>query len=711
MLIASPKFLPDESPTSVLLRAADLNGWPTVQSMLIICRPLAPALDTALRSRERYVQYATRLGIDVPEKFGPYPSMRVYGERGVELPSGAGLPEWSFRPGGSALCPICLSEDEHPYLRCLWQIKICRTCPDHGCLLVESCEKCNEPLTWNRPAPHRCRCGFDLRDATRVCGDHDIARAIRDLISAGAHDRLNVFVRSYCVYVDALGIVGDSVAQDCLLRELYEGGDAIAAMLRAKITSTVSAEHPRLALLPVLKATHLKELAQSLLHELSDLVIPEQSENPPVGEIKLSDAAIALGISDPQMLILLCKERALEIAQFKLTPRGIMSGAAISRASCDALLRKLWRRPSDVLRPTQTRAPTALLIDFILNLLRHPTDNAGYDLEKGLSSLRMLATEKPLDSNETLGVRLEEFATYEKAAALLGVGKYLIPSLVKLGRLSGAVDPTFPVRKIVSRKSIAAFNKNYICSVKLARELGMKSTGYFVTKLKAAGILPVGGPDIDGSMVCILRRADLSSMDLLGVMSDKSKGRCVVRCPDRGDMLVHKKEKTISLVAVTKALMITLAQAKKLVNRSLLCRVQTPSLKVMVSQKSFDAFSEKWWDENLIDRHDAAAMVGERARQFIMRWVASGIVKTEDLGLRICVRLNDIEHIQMIKRRYVLATDCQKMWLVGRYELPNLEKRGLIHPIRLGLYRQARLYSRHEVERLLGPIRAKMDEV
>lgn len=706
MLIASPKFLPDESPASILLRAADLNGWPTVRSMLILCRPLAPTLSAALRSRERYVQYATSLGIEVPDKFGPYPGMRVYGENGVELPSGAGLPEWSFRLGGSALCPICVSEDEHPYLRFIWQIRICRTCPDHGCLLVESCEVCDEPLTWNRPAPHRCRCGFDLRDATRAYGNRDIALSIRDLISSGAHDRLNIFIRSYCAYVDALGIVGNPVAQDDLLRELYKGGGAIAAMLRAKVTMTASDEHPRLTLLPALRVKHLRGLAQSVLRELNDLTIPAQSENPPSGEITLTDAAVVLGISDPQILILLCKERALEMTRFHLTPRGRMSGAVISRASCDSLLRSLWRQGSVVGR-TQTRIPTMALFDFVLNLLHQPADNAGYDLEKGLSSLRMLVTQKPRDSREILGARREDFFTYENAAALLAVGKYVIPSLVKCGWLVGEVDPAFPVRKIVSRKSIIAFNESHICSVRLARDLGSKATGNFLTTLKAAGIFPVGGPGIDGTIVYIFRRADLGDMDLLD--ATVASERADRRNSRRLEQLLKGLEATISLADVMSMLGITLPQAKRLVNRGLLCRVQTPSIQVMVSKFSFDAYFKKWTDENLIDRCDAASMVGEREQQFIMRWIASGIVSVEDLGLRACIYFHDIERIKMIKRRYIFAIDCQKLWLVGRYELPNLEKRNLIRPIRLGQFRQLRLYDRHEVEMLLGPIRTDVN--
>jgi len=44
----------------------------------------------------------------------------------------------------------------------LWDLCVILACPRHRCLLVDRCPRCNRRLSWNRPAPDRCRCGASL---------------------------------------------------------------------------------------------------------------------------------------------------------------------------------------------------------------------------------------------------------------------------------------------------------------------------------------------------------------------------------------------------------------------------------------------------------------------------------------------------------------------------------------------------------------------
>ena len=43
-------------------------------------------------------------------------------------------------------CPLCLQEDEIPYFRIEWRLKLCISCPTHKCLLEENCHSCREPI-------------------------------------------------------------------------------------------------------------------------------------------------------------------------------------------------------------------------------------------------------------------------------------------------------------------------------------------------------------------------------------------------------------------------------------------------------------------------------------------------------------------------------------------------------------------------------------
>jgi RNase P subunit RPR2 len=47
----------------------------------------------------------------------------------------------------SRFCPLCLQEDEIPYFRMEWRLKLCVSCPIHECLLEEDCHHCQSPIT------------------------------------------------------------------------------------------------------------------------------------------------------------------------------------------------------------------------------------------------------------------------------------------------------------------------------------------------------------------------------------------------------------------------------------------------------------------------------------------------------------------------------------------------------------------------------------
>ena len=59
------------------------------------------------------------------------------------------------------ICPECLKKD--PYLRKIWEVALVTTCPEHKCLLVDTCPECGNGLPWLRKSITWCPCGFDLR--------------------------------------------------------------------------------------------------------------------------------------------------------------------------------------------------------------------------------------------------------------------------------------------------------------------------------------------------------------------------------------------------------------------------------------------------------------------------------------------------------------------------------------------------------------------
>ncbi len=66
------------------------------------------------------------------------------------------------RPNTEAVCPECLREAS--YSRQLWSHALATACPKHGHRLLDQCQRCGNGILHDRPRPHLCACGADLRN-------------------------------------------------------------------------------------------------------------------------------------------------------------------------------------------------------------------------------------------------------------------------------------------------------------------------------------------------------------------------------------------------------------------------------------------------------------------------------------------------------------------------------------------------------------------
>jgi TniQ len=70
------------------------------------------------------------------------------------------------------LCPACLRE--RPIWWAVWDLGLVGACPRHACVLLNRCPGCRRKTGWERPAVHKCRCGFDFREASPEPADADM---------------------------------------------------------------------------------------------------------------------------------------------------------------------------------------------------------------------------------------------------------------------------------------------------------------------------------------------------------------------------------------------------------------------------------------------------------------------------------------------------------------------------------------------------------
>lgn len=195
MLIVKPIPQIDESPSSIFMRAAALNGLEKVQHLLQFKdktgnEPLKQGLSPSWRSPELFNSYMIALGINLPHGVHTYRQVKTIECIRVYFNDDIYFPSLVYRKEGGAVCPQCLAEK--PYLRKLWSLKLIDVCPVHRCDLVQVCPQCQWDLTWHRGCPKTCSCGFDLSTCSSSFQSKNNPDEAMEAISEGWQFRLDL---------------------------------------------------------------------------------------------------------------------------------------------------------------------------------------------------------------------------------------------------------------------------------------------------------------------------------------------------------------------------------------------------------------------------------------------------------------------------------------------------------------------------------------
>ncbi|MEC4591904.1 TniQ family protein [Nitrospirillum amazonense] len=175
-----PTLQADESLSSWFARLAVANGLQPAE----LHRILQPGGDRSPRDLDRHADFQmldrlsaqTGITADALERT----TFRRWAGYAFERDDGLAKLDWlppagrdgAARCFGQQACPLCLAGDAQPYLRLRWRLLFVSVCPVHGCLLIDRCPRCNEPMAILRQQQRggvSCwSCGFDLRQAETV---------------------------------------------------------------------------------------------------------------------------------------------------------------------------------------------------------------------------------------------------------------------------------------------------------------------------------------------------------------------------------------------------------------------------------------------------------------------------------------------------------------------------------------------------------------
>ena len=147
------------SPRGYLCRVAFTYRYGTPMSLFKLAG-IRGLLDLDLDDGAARISYALRLEA---EEWGALHYSHVEVPHGFDkrLFCGQIVDAGRLNYGTPRVCPECLIENQVWWA--LWDLNYVCACPKHAARLVNTCSSCGRQLRWNRPAPHLCKCGYDLR--------------------------------------------------------------------------------------------------------------------------------------------------------------------------------------------------------------------------------------------------------------------------------------------------------------------------------------------------------------------------------------------------------------------------------------------------------------------------------------------------------------------------------------------------------------------
>lgn len=174
LIIPPPQ--PDELLSSWLTRLAFAHGYSLTTFISLFLRHDGSALsrrDLDFKEEPQLLEkLAQKSGLAYDELF----QMSLRSEEGYLFESDHGLyPPNQIRKlkdrrthDGLMFCPICLSEDTHPYWRKQWRYRFYNACTRHRVFLTDRCGKCYERVRFHKMKPldalvYCSKCGRDLR--------------------------------------------------------------------------------------------------------------------------------------------------------------------------------------------------------------------------------------------------------------------------------------------------------------------------------------------------------------------------------------------------------------------------------------------------------------------------------------------------------------------------------------------------------------------
>lgn len=703
-----PLPIEGESPLSVVLRMAEMNGYSSARKFvdLLIKRPSYSILfrkgNFARKMSELYPEkIRNRLLAGFFEERPSVSSRKPVRVLNVNFPAGA------VRSYSQAVCPDCAKEG---YYRAENSVALFVFCAKHGRKLVGSCPTCEKSFGPGQRGIDQCQCKAPISTIESPRGFAFGERVLFEAMAKGDQQRVSQMLafatvleieretdlvkRSRLLGYAALLAVAPTRGVRAFAR--YQRKRFPELLPRAALARLISSASPCRDLAEALARTLSREVKITFapLEPMTQLSVPTW----PTQSAERTSLAQAPTNADSENLLLLLDSRAasaaLNVSTHSLT--------ALERAG----LLKLIRRNSIIrhrygshevsglmLRLAQGCAESALgegdqfrtraYAEELVEIFAGRRQVVKFDIESGLPSLKTIASPEASAANDsTSGPRPTDLLSLEETAKQLGTYADAIRRIEKAGHLTRHVSANAQGRQPITFTSeeVQRFDREYIFVGNLATQLSTGATS-LSDRLAAVGVSPISGPRVDGALVNVFRRTDLLDVDLQKVKALKNyptrTGRKVA------GVVRYDKKRWLTSTEAAELLGITVQQIAAL-QRSELLVSDTPPDREADNRDYFlrtDVENTRCELDAMIDIDTAAAQVGLTRREFVVRFIESGFVQCVSVWKKQRIRRVDLQRIQENLGKYLSAAQAGEILGTHSRYLLNAERAGRIQRV------------------------------
>lgn len=633
-LLIRPIPKEDESPASVLIRAAQSNGYETVSEMISVTKQdhqiSISTLTLLVDCLARYLRLTTALCLrcvrpeEVLEREGTARSRRRFFANFY--------PAEFFRQDGINYCPGCLHEAG--YLRKIWMFKPYAVCHLHNLLLRSTCHICDEKLKLYRGKVSVCsQCDAELGQASSINNGGRVSTWVSQFVNTAEQSAVDDFI-SFFEWAKSIHGKDHKLKSDAEAAEFtcsyFESNTIVEAHLLEYVA--YDNRHLKLLLLPLLKSTpDIRLQARNILDR--------HSQQKPFSEmdlktrLTLTDASLVLDISPTTMRKLLMRNDA----------------RASEREPLVFLSELLKVIDTDVIRKNNLKVAS----------------------QEDILTINEVAEQLNVHPEIVRSVQKSNFMVFERR------------------RITGSL------KYITQQSSVDRFSEEFALVGSIARQFGVNATD-LTARLGALDIFPIATPKNSNLKTCLFKVADLKDLTTKEILAVTKCSTNAGR-KRSGEQRVEPPQKGIRIVEVADRLNLSVQKVKTLISENLLEKEAGIQNGVCVQNASLYELEGLLKNPDYIPLDEAVKILGITKTILLREWVSAGVVEYCNLKYWQLVNEKDIYKVVDIYKEYLNGPEASALLGMPRHHVANLFKRGLIKRQSFGANDRISLYKISDV--------------